>query len=260
MKIPRFHAGKEGIQSMISSGNMRILVVLSILMLVLFVPVTADIIFPVKDYGFKISNMEDYPDYYVIIMNPGWPGGGYQIVSPGKYVDLGEQVYPGVYALRKTDYNPSDPGTTLSHAIQSPQFKKYSSENPTGNLTGVYETYRIVSINATVFDLARTERIFRYDDGSERSVSTGDPVHHVYNPMVSYSPVLTQESWASVPATVTVLPTMITPASIPMTLVPVTSKNRTTNDENPVTIFQYFILPLLALGIIAAVLIRRHKQ
>jgi hypothetical protein len=233
---------------MISSGNIRVLILMNILITIIFVPATADVIFPAKTFGFKIANTEDFPDYYIIVKSAG---GVFQILSQDVYVS--EFSNPMVYAVRKTDFNASG----ISHAIPSHQFREFFSNGPLASITGVYETYRIASINTTSFNLVRTERIFRYDNGSEISVWTDDPVYHHVDPWETYSPAVTTVKRGDVPTTVTHTPIA---TSITGTSIPVTGNDQDTNNENPLMMYQYFLLPLIALFMIVVILFRRHNQ
>lgn len=224
-----------------SSGYLRSLLFVNILIVFLVVPVTADVIFPAKEYGFRISNIEDYPDYYIIAESSR---NGYRILSQDTYES--EIADPVVYAVKKTDFGASG----FSHALRSYQFEVFFSDRPGDDIAGVYETYRIVSINTTGFDLVRTQRIFRYDNGSEISVWVGDPVHHSYNPMASYSPAGTTEQHP--------LTTMPENSLLP-TEVPVSGTSQYTQEKNPPITSPSFVLPLAALFMIAVILIRRNN-
>lgn len=236
---------------MISSGGLRILILMTILIVTLFVPATADIIFPAKTYGFKISNTEDFPDYYIVAQSAGQ---GYRVISQDAYEN--DFANPVVYAVRKTDFNASG----FTYAIPSYQFKVFYSDMPLEDVSGVYETYRIVSINTTSFDLERTERTFRYDNGSDISAGIGDPHHQHYNPMATYSPAGTTVTGSDNPTTVTRTLTTFPATLMPDATVPGTGNYQDSNDENPLVPYQYFLIPLLALCVIAVILLRRHHQ
>jgi hypothetical protein len=174
-----------------------ILLLLLALLPGLFPYAGADIVFPVQDFGFSIDGMDQYPEYYIIAYPVGEESSE-KILAPGEYLDAGRGNPPGVFAVKKELYSSRamespelrrsfflDP----SSAVKSTGIPRFFSENSPEqeNLTGVRETYRIVSLNDTMFELARTGRVFCYADGSEEPVWTGAPGHHVVNPFASGS-------------------------------------------------------------------------
>jgi hypothetical protein len=243
-----------------------ILSALFVLMVMTITPVTADVIFPAENYRFTISNTDEYPDY-LIIAYPSGENGEYHLLGQDDPVEVSKNVFPSLYAVRRNDFNLSLVVTQLSqrrsfsdnqsHVLVSFQFKKYSSNSPPedNHLIGVRDTYRIASINETAFILERTERIFWYEDGSEKSGSTRDPVYHPIVWWTDHTPVKSApETNTPVSPAGTPVPSFATTIPATATSVPVSADN-----GNSFMFSQYLLIPVLAGCIIAAILIKRQK-
>ena len=156
-----------------------------------------------------------------------------------------------IYAMRETDY--------YQLKRENPERITYRTAIPSGYpaplRSGVYVFYNlpqnetdvlsIVTLDNSRFILNTTRSYEMFSNGMMNELPVLEPTLLETTPM-SPIPVPSPESGTAV--------------SLTMTSVPVPHDNRTTNDENPFFIYQYFILPLLALCVVAAILIKRYRK
>ena len=75
--------------------------------------VTADLIAPGTKYvyySFKISNMDEYPEYTFIAYFQN-PVGGHEVIEQGESISFYKFSNPKIYAIKKSDFNEEDIGT-----------------------------------------------------------------------------------------------------------------------------------------------------
>jgi hypothetical protein len=103
----------------------------------------------------------------------------------------------------------------------------------------------IVTLNNSRFILNTTKSYKMFSNGEKDELPVREPSLLEITP-ISPIPVPSPENGTAVLTTVT--------------SVPVTGDDRNTTDGNPFTMYLYFLLPLIAVCVIAAILIRRYKK
>jgi hypothetical protein len=267
MKSKGINSAKEGIQSMIFSGIMRILIVLVILLPVVCVPVTADVIDPNNPGGYhnmyepqltercyRIENANEYPGYIIgVAPYPNQSDGFVSFDTKRCFLgNFGNVTRDSqIYAMQETDY--------YQLKRENPEHITYRTAIPSGypaplrSNTYVFyslpqnetDVLSIVTLDNSHFILNTTRSYKIFENGEMNELPVLEPTLLETTPM-SPIPVPSPESGTAV--------------SLTLTSVPVPRDNRTTNDENPLITYQYFILPLLALCVIAAILIKRSRK
>jgi len=235
-----------------------------IVLLALVAPSAADIIDPNNPGGYhnmyepklaercyRIENANEYPGYIVGVAP--YPNQSDGFVSfDTKQCFFGDGARDSqIYAMRETDYyqlkreNPERISyrTAIPSGYPAPlrsrvyEFYEYLPQNETDVLS-------IVTLNNSRFILNTTRSYEMFSNGERDELPVREPSLLETTP-ISPIPVPSPESGTIVLTT---------------TSVPVTGDNQNTNDENPLTFYQYFLLPLLAVCVIAAILIRRYKK
>ena len=254
----------------------RIFVIIVLLALVAFS--AADIIDPNTEsnngttiraftikHCFVIENANQYPGYIFGLYALPHPGGGF--VSFEHLYNCWDGGYhlamPKISTMDRTRY------------YQLVQNKSYSEVEDTSIISSNYYVYvakaakaenrasrtdvlTITTLNSTHLVVKNSRAFYTNLDGHTEEIPLDNtsikttPVTAVPTVPVP-SPSLAQTTKESNPSTQTLVPATTTS-------VPVPSDNQNSNDENPLTIYQYFLLPLLAVCVIAAILIRRYKK
>jgi len=203
---------------------------------------------------YRIENANEYPGYvFGVAPYPNQSDGFVSFDDKRCFLgNFGNVTRDSqIYAMRETDY--------YQLKRENPERITYRTAIPSGYpaplRSGVYVFYNlpqnetdvlsIVTLDNSHFILNTTRSYAISSNGKMYELPVLEPTLLETTPM-SPIPVPSPESGTAVSTTVTSVP------------VPSDDQNRT--DGNPFTIFQYFVLPLLALGVIAVLLIRRYKK
>ena len=203
---------------------------------------------------YRIENANEYPGYIIgVAPYPNQSDGFVSFDTKRCFLGNLDNVTRDsqIYAMRETDYyqlkreNPEriTYRTAIPSGYPAPlpskwyNFYDYAPQNETDVLS-------IVTLDNSRFILNTTRSYEIFSNGEKHELPVLEPTLMETTP-ISPIPVPSPESGTAVSTTVT--------------SVPVPGDDRNTTDGNPY-IYQYFLLPLLALGVIAALLIRRFKK
>jgi len=198
------------------------ILVLCLLAPVIILPVSADVIFPVEDYCFQLTNISQYPDY-VFIVYPSTIETGYTIIGEGECYRLKHSdPSPSLYAVKKIEFERTHIGdneNARSLNVNSAPFipSDYSfntfdinTPSQTLNLQEVREDYNIESIDNSHLFVKVTGCTYYYKDGTSKFFSynstTSRPNRYQY---VCWWPGCPGHPVTSTPT----IPTTITPAT-----------------------------------------------
>ena len=132
-------------------------------------------------YCFQIENLNKFPDY-VFLAYYDFPRHSYQVIKPGDCIVFYKLSRPTLYAIKKTEFNEADAGTTqrgqvdenvkayfetnpnlIRSGIKISSVSSLSDQNP---INGIADMLRIKALSPKSFDIAYVRVIYTYSDGS----------------------------------------------------------------------------------------------
>jgi hypothetical protein len=151
--------------------------------------VSADILEPGMkeiDYCFQVENIKDYPEY-VFLSYFQEPVGGHKVINQGDCVSFYKFSNPTIYAIKKSDFNENEIGST------DEEEKNYFQNNKNLIASGlsiksvgsvkisdprqeVIDVYKIESLDSTSLKIIPLKVIYKYTDGtSEEKIYPSQP-------------------------------------------------------------------------------------
>lgn len=170
---------------------MKKLVIFLGLTLTFLIPsiVSADILEPGMkeiDYCFQVENIKDYPEY-VFLSYFQEPVGGHKVINQGDCVSFYKFSNPTIYAIKKSDFNENEIGSSDEEEKNYFQnnkkliasglsIKSIGSVKVSDPRQKIVDVYKIESLDSASLKISPLKVIYTYTDGtSEEKIYQSQP-------------------------------------------------------------------------------------
>jgi hypothetical protein len=162
---------------------MKLALILLLLLILLPVTVTAELLDPISkpvSHCLQVSNLGDFPDYYIIVYF-GMDRGGYKILEQGECLEIPEMGNPKLFAVKKMNFKEEDVGTgyydeekyfTTNQGLMHSglDINRVRGVSLFDAREGIADILDVVSIT-NVLEIKKSHVVYTYIDGSEEKMA-----------------------------------------------------------------------------------------